>query len=271
MNEIGAVLVRVVERVGWITLNRPQGYNAIKGEMITSLHAALDWAASEDLRALVITGSGGYFCAGGDLRQFKSGWEENARREPAEAFTGVSDMLSELARLAARLRLFPWPVIASVNGAATGGGFGLAMACDLRIVARGVPFQVGYQLVGASAATLGVTHSMPRLLGSALALELMVTTRTLSADEAMHYGLVNRVADAADIDEQAQAFGAEIASMPPLSVRTSKAAMYRHLESTYEQALAHETLLQTRCLLSRDHYEGVVAKLEKRAPVFRDC
>lgn len=269
MREIGSVLVRTVNRVGWITLNRPQDYNAIKGEMITSLHAGVDWAAQEDILALVITGSGGYFCAGGDLKQFKSGWEANATRLPADAANDVHTMLAELGRLAVRLRQFPWPVIASVNGAATGGGFGLAMACDLRVVARDVPFQVGYQLVGASGATLGVTHTMPRLIGAARALELMVTRTTISADEGQRIGLINRVADLATIDTATQALGEEIAAMPPLSIRTSKFAMYQHLDASYEQALSHEALLQTHCLLSHDHYEGVVARLEKRAPVFK--
>lgn len=269
MHEIGSVVVRKASRVGWITLNRPEGYNAIKGEMITSVHAAMDWAeAQDDILALVITGAGRYFCAGGDLNQFKSGWEENAKRLPAHVAGDVRKMLDELGRIAMRLRRFPWPVIAAINGPAVGAGFALAMACDMRIAASHVNFTIGFARVGASAATMGLTQNLPRLIGSARALEMMVAGTSLSAQEAHQQGLVNRLAASEQLQEAAQKFGEDIANLPPLSIRTSKLAMYQHAGAHYEQVLSHEAVLQTHCLLSEDHYEGVVAVLEKRPPRF---
>ncbi len=269
MHEIGSVLVRRENRVGWITLNQPEAYNAIKGEMITSMHAAMDWAEKQDeLLVLIITGAGRYFCADGDLNMFKNGWEENAKRPPSEASRGVRTMLESLGRLSMRIRNFPWPVIAAINGPAVGAGFALAFACDLRIAARNVVFTIGFARVGASAATMGLTQTLPRLIGPAAAFEMMVTGASLSTGEAFQRGLINRMVDAEELEQKAQAFGEEIAGLPPLSIRTSKLAMYQHLDASYDQVISHEALLQTQCLLSNDHYEGVLAILQKRQPRF---
>jgi enoyl-CoA hydratase/carnithine racemase len=269
MHEIGSVIVRQQSRVGWITLNRPEGYNAIKGEMITSMHAAMDWAETQrDMLALMITGAGNYFCAGGDLNQFKAGWEQNAKRQPTEASSDVRTMLDELGRLAARIRLFPWPVVAVINGPAVGAGFAMAVGCDMRIAARHVKFSIGFARVGASAATMGLTQNLPRLVGPAVALQMMVTGTSFTAEEALQRGLLNKVADREQLEPMAQEFGEEIARQPPLSIRTSKRAMYQHMGAAYDQVLSHEALLQTQCLLSKDHYEGVLAVLEKRSPRF---
>jgi enoyl-CoA hydratase/carnithine racemase len=256
--------------VGVITLDRPDHHNAIDPGMLADLHGALDWAErTEGLRALVVTGSGDTFCAGADLHAFIAGWLARSRMPPSEAAREVLGTMTELARLVSRIRAYPYPVIAALNGGAVGGGFGLALACDMRVASTRARLGVGFIRIGASGAAMGISYLLPRLVGVSRALELMTTGEILSADQARELGLVSRVVDANRLRGEVLAVASRIASMPPLGLRASKSAVNLHLDATLEQALAHESHLQTQCLLSRDHYEGMRAFLEKRAPEFR--
>lgn len=270
MRSLTSVRTEAEGRVGTITLDRPESHNAIDHQMLADLHGALDWAYErENLLALVVIGSGDTFCAGADLHAFMRGWEERAHRLPSEAAQEVFTTMTRLAQLVSRIRAFPYPVIAALNGAAVGGGFGLALACDIRVASTRARLGVGFIRMGASGAAMGVSYFLPRLVGVSRALELMTTGEILSAQEAQALGLVNRVTDPEHLKAEAFSLGAKIASMPPMGLRASKTAINLHLDATLDQALSHENHLQTQCLLSQDHYEGMRAFLEKRPPQFR--
>lgn len=269
MTPIMWVRAQEEDRVGIITLDRPENRNAIDDEMLANLHEALDWAYGRShLLALIVTGAGDTFCAGADLHVFKKGWEARAKRLPSEGAQEVLSTMTRLAELVSRIRGFPYPVIAALNGPAVGGGFGLALACDIRIASSHARLGVGFIRMGASGAVMGISYFLPRLVGISRALELMTTGEILEAPRAEGLGLVNRVVAHERLRDEALSFGKRIASMPPMGLRASKAALNLHLDATLNQALSHENHLQTQCLLSQDHYEGMRAFLEKRPPHF---
>ena len=190
----GAVLVsRPEPGVRQITLNRPDRLNAIDDTLVDGLHAALDEVARDaDCRAVVLTGAGRGFCAGFDMKGGRGADFAAGRRHPVAATLHGQSRLSDLVR---RLRALAPPVIAAVNGPAAGGGFALALAADIRIAAPGAVFLVANVRLGLSGGEMGIAYLLPRIIGAGRAGELMLTGRTVDAQEAHSYGLVTTIAD----------------------------------------------------------------------------
>jgi enoyl-CoA hydratase/carnithine racemase len=218
--------------------------------------------ADPALRALIVTGAGRHFCAGadfgsppGDTGELPAtlGLHERLRRTYAP-FLGVLDV--EI------------PTIAAVNGAAIGGGLGLALLCDLRVVAEDARLGATFAILGIHAG-MAITYLLPRLIGLAPAAELLFTGRVIDGVEAARLGLANRAVPRAELLEAAKALGREIAAAAPLAVRLMKRALHRATAFDPRPAADHEALAQALTFESADAAEGIRALLEKRRPVFR--
>jgi 2-(1,2-epoxy-1,2-dihydrophenyl)acetyl-CoA isomerase len=239
-----------------ITLNRPSVLNALDLAMHERLAAALDRAAQPDVRALVITGAGRGFCVGQDVGEF-----------PRDA-AAVGELLRRHFNPAIRaLRGLRKPVIAAINGPAAGAGLALALACDLRLAAASaslVPAFAGIGLVPDS----GLSHTLPRLIGSAAAFDWIVSGRRIAAPEAAAMGLVMRVVEDADLAAATDALATQLAAGPTAAIGLTKELIGRSLESSLDDQLEEEARLQAIAAAGADFAEGVAAFLEKRSPRF---
>ena len=251
--------------VGWLRLNRPEKLNAQTPQMwgeLRELGQAL--RADETLRCLVVTGAGRAFSSGIDLGEITG-----ASGLTAVAGEGADRVAALIRRGQEAFRWLvdaPFPSIAAVRGYALGAGLQLALACDLRLVARGTRLGVlefRYGLLP----DLGGTAWLPRLVGPAKAKELVFTAAQIDAEEALRIGLANQVVDDAALDGAAAALAETIAAQPPLAVRHAKRAIAAF--ENEEESLARAAEGQAVCLRSADFVEAGRAFLERRTPVYR--
>jgi enoyl-CoA hydratase/carnithine racemase len=255
-------LERPAPGVALITLNRPDRLNAMTMRMFDELMAVpLALKEDDDLRAVIITGAGRGFCAGFDLDQVHEITE-----------MGVRDFLKfqELATggLAA-IRGLRVPVIAAVNGAASGGGMSLALAADIRLASRKARFNAAFVKIGLSVGELGTSWTLTRLIGPGRAAEIAYTARMVEAEEAERIGLVNRIVPADSLQDEALAMAARIAANSPGGVQLSKRALQANLEiGSYAAALELENRGQALLTRGEDMPEALAAFKEKREPQF---
>jgi len=248
-----AITVTREEGFAIITLNRPEVLNALSGEVMRDLVGALEAAdADADIRCIVITGSDRAFAAGADIR-------EMAEATPAEMTARNQFALWE------RIRRTATPVIAAVGGFALGGGCELAMACDIIIAAESARFGQPEILIGVMPGA-GGTQRLTRAVGKAKAMEMVLTGRTIGADEAYRRGLVNAVVPSEGLLAEARAWAAEIAAAPPLAARAAKEAVLRSFETTLGDGLAAERKSFHLLFGTEDQKEGMRAFLDKRRP-----
>ncbi len=240
-----------------ITLNRPEKLNAFTGEVHKALSAALKEARGDDVRAVVITGAGRAFCVGQDLTEFRDAAGDIAERLRATYHPNVL-----------AIRALEKPVIAAVNGVAAGAGMSFACACDLRLAADSASFVPAFIRIGLVPDS-GGTFFVTRLLGYARAFEWLCSGRTLSADEAHAWGLVNEVVGADDLAGRAAALAAQLAALPTQAIGMTKRLLDRAGRATLDEQLEWEAQLQAAATKSEDFAEGVQAFLEKRDPTFK--
>ncbi len=261
------VLRREIEPgIHLLELNRPERLNAISPELLGALHAE-QAALAEDrsCRVVVLTGRGRGFCAGLDL-EFFTGEEGRVRSVPE-----TMRYQKRVAALMTGLRELPQPVIAAVNGAATGGGLALALASDVRIAGASARFGNAFVRIGVSGCDVGVSWLLPRLIGASRAFELMLTGRVLDAAEADRIGLVSRVVPDEDLLESALSVAREITGNSPYGVRMTKDVMWSQLEiGSMAAGIAAENSTQVSALSTRDQFEAVSAFVERRSPAFED-
>ena len=246
--------------VGLITLDREQNRNSMTPELLDRFAAAAAAARADgEARCLVVTGTGAYFSAGAD---FKSNVQRGASHQlPHERSFAMYEPFLSLLDIEV-------PVIAAMNGHAVGGGFGLALLCDVRIAARGAKVGANFCRLGL-APGLGISYLLPRVVGASRAAELLFTGRLLSGEEAAALGLVSEALEAADVLPRALALAGEIATAAPLAVRATKRAIYQGLDWEVRRAAWREAFVQAETLETADFAEGVAALLEKREPRFR--
>ncbi len=257
MNE--TVLLEVRDRVATVTLNRPEGGNALDMAMGRDLlAAALRCEADAEVRAVVVTGAGKHFCFGGDLRAMAD-QGERVGGYLNELTTSIHAAISAFTRMRA-------PVIAAVNGTAAGGGVGLVCMTDLAIAGRGSRFTLAYTGVGL-APDCSTSFLLPRIVGRRRAAELFLTNRVLSADEALDWGLVNQVVEDAEVLAQAHALAARFAAGP-----TGSYAAVKRLMDTADPGLEAQMAREGRAIATQALHphgaEGVQAFLEKRKARF---
>jgi enoyl-CoA hydratase len=247
------------EAVAILTLDRQDVLNALSFAMLREIGEAIDQVAQSDARALIVTGAGAKaFCAGADIKELR-GRSSLEQKRGAELGQGVF----------AKLDALPLPSIAAINGHAVGGGLELAMACTFRLAARhakmGLP-EIKLGLIPG----YGGTQRLPRLVGEARALEIIMTGRTVDADEAFRIGLVNRLIDGEPL-EAGMAFARELTRFSLRTLEFARAAVRRAADLPLSEGLKAEAELSTLAYRTADAEEGMVAFVEKRKPDFRDA
>jgi 2-(1,2-epoxy-1,2-dihydrophenyl)acetyl-CoA isomerase len=250
--------------IGTLTLDRPKVLNAMSPELIAELVTAAAWLADRaSLRALIVTGEGRAFSAGGDVTWFKRGLEESGAYLSADVRRGA-DVLHQAI---VDFRRIPYPVVAAVNGVAAGAGFSLALMCDTRIASDEAAFVCAYGRIGASPDG-GMTYFLPRVVGQARALELLLHDPLLSAPEAREEGIVAEVVPADRLMEVARERAEELAAKAPHYVRMSKLLIGQSLENTLADHLQVERHGIADSMATEDLREGVTAFLEGRQATF---
>lgn len=247
------ILTEVHDLAGLVRLNRPQAMNALNNELLAELMDALeDYDQEQSIGAIVITGDERAFAAGADIKEMASA-------------SPVQMLLQDNIRQFDRIRQIHKPVIAAVSGWCLGGGNELAMSCDMIIASETARF-------GQPEINLGVipgaggTQRLTRAVGKALAMEMVLNNRTLSADEALQYGLVNRVVPAERCLEEALQLANTVAARAPLAVRLGKEAVNHAFESFLSDGLADERRAFYFLFATQDQKEGMQAFTEKRKP-----
>lgn len=246
-----------------VTLDRPDRYNAMTNTMFDELERmAIDLNDEDDCRVIVLTGAGRAFCAGYDLA--------DAELLAGLGAMGMLDQQERAARALLAVRTVRHPTIAAVNGAATGGGLALALACDIRLAAPEAKFNTAFVKIGLSSGDLGTSWLLTRLCGPAVASDLGFTGRMVDANEAERIRLVNRVTGTADLLDQAHDLAQQICSNSPGGVQLSKRALQANMEvGSYAAAIELENRGQALLTRSSDMPEALAAFREKRAPVFK--
>lgn len=255
------LLCQEKEGVLTLTLNRPDVLNALTMGMMKSLTENLKKAEKDKgVRCVVLTAAGRAFCAGADLGDLR-------KRQEAQAFSLGDELRRHFNPLILQIRRMEKPVVGAVNGLAAGAGASLVLSCDVKVCAEKATFINAFSRVGLVPDS-GMTYFMPRFLGLSLALEHAWTAKPVTAQQALHFGWVNRVVPTEQVAAEAAKLAAELAQCPPLSVALTKRAMNRSLESNLEEQMEYEAQLQEILGKTKDHQEGVSAFLEKRSPRF---
>ena len=248
--------------VAWITIDRPQSYNALNLQVMRELFDVANRCKTDPaVRAVVLTGAGDRaFCAGGDVPSFAANQDQIALL--------LQEMTGYLHMAVSRFAWMRAPVIAAVNGVAAGAGLGLVAFCDLAIAADTAKFTSAYTQIGLTPDGSS-TYFLSRMLGTRRATELFLTNRTLDAAEALDWGLVNRVVPAADLRDEVAALAAQLAQGPTQAYGGVKKLMQMAGNDTLESKMERETRMIAEMAVSADGKEGVRAFVEKRQPVFR--
>jgi 2-(1,2-epoxy-1,2-dihydrophenyl)acetyl-CoA isomerase len=251
----------VAERVATITIDRPEVKNALGPDEWRALRGHIDHADGDaGVRVVVITGAGGTFSAGGDLKTMPERLAEPRDVRKAN--------LVVLAQIVPRLRELGKPVIAMVDGACVGAGLSLALACDLRIASARARFGAAFHRVGLTG-DFGMLWLLPRIVGPTHAMDMLMRAEPIDAARAEAIGLVGRVVDAAALADETYAFARRLADGPPIAQAFTKRGLHRALESELSAMLEWEADAQATCSHTADAYEGVNAFLARRTPVFR--
>jgi enoyl-CoA hydratase/carnithine racemase len=255
------LLIKEESGILTITLNRPDKLNAFIGHMRRDLAEALEAAGSDrGVRVVVITGAGRAFCAGGDVNFMA----ELMERHDSEEFARI---LGSGRRVITSIRKMTKPVIAAVNGVASGAGCNLALACDLRIASTNATFSQSFLKVGLHP-DWGGTYFLPRLLTPNKVCELFFLGEAIDASEAMRLSLVNQVVAPEDLEAATQQLAERLRAAPPIALAAAKQAVYASQAADLDEMLRYETEAQLRCFESEDGREGVRAFIEKREPTF---
>jgi enoyl-CoA hydratase/carnithine racemase len=248
----------------WVTMDRPERLNALSRRLIEELRdlfVGLYWR--HEVRVVVLRGAGHNFCAGLDLKE---------RGDNGGDGGGPSNGLirqRQISEIIIAMRRCPQPIIALIDGAASGGGFGIALASDVRIATPTLKMNAAFIRLGVSGCDIGVSYFLPRMVGSSVAAELMLTGRFLRADRALALGLVSAVVEPEALEQEGEILAAEMLATTPLGLRLTKECLNHSIDAGgLEAAIAMEDRNQILCVQGEDFQEGVRAFLEKRPPVY---
>ena len=248
--------------VAIVTLNRPDRYNAIDADLSASLVTDVARAGAE-ARALVLTGEGKAFCSGADLSGFVDEYED-----------GVPDLARHLDEefhpMVHAVAGCPVPVVAAINGVAAGAGMGLALGCDIRVMAESAYLTSAFTAIGL-APDSGTTWLLPHHVGISIALEMALTNRRMPASEALQRGLCAEVTPDDQVVDKAVEYAAKLAAMSTDALVTTRRLIYGSSALTFLDGLEAEKMEQGRLGRTPEHREGVMAFLEKRAPDFKNA
>jgi len=258
-----SVLLDITEGVGTVTINRPDHLNSLDGPTKDALRDTLAQVAADPaVRAVVLTGSGKGFCVGQDLRELVQQISDGLTAE--EIFATVAKHYTPICTTLATM---PKPVIAGVNGVAAGAGASMAFACDFRIGSDAARFNLAFTAIGLSPDT-GASWNLPRLVGKAKALELLMMPETVGADQALELGLLTKVVPAAEYEDALRGFAARLAAGPTVAYGAVRRLLDFSATRTLEETLDLEGQLIAKTGGTRDHANAVQSFLAKREPEF---
>lgn len=244
-----------------LTLNRPEAFNSIDVPLAMDLHAAVAAVdADRDVRAVLLTGAGRAFCGGGDVVGFQ-------KRVGGDIAAHIKEITHYLHGAISRMTRLRAPVVGAINGVAAGGGLGLALAPDLAIAAKTAKFKMAYTGIGASP-DASSSFFLPRLVGLRRAFDLTLLNRTLTAEEAESWGLINRVVEDSQLRDEAMKVARDLAEGPTESYRRVKRLFYCSFDNGLEKQLEDEAQGIAASSETADFAEGVTAFVQKRAPKF---
>ena len=266
------LLCELDDGVATVTLNKPAKRNAL-GDVLTPALRATLLALEEDTRcgAVVITGAGRAFCAGGDVSGMGGGSakakQEAAERPPATPEDGVRGLIRKQETLTLRLHELAKPTVAALPGPAAGAGLSIALACDMRVMADSAFITTAFANIGLSG-DYGGSWFLTQLVGPAIAKELYMTARRVGAEECLRLGIVNRVTTFDALQEQTHTLAQQLADGPRTAIRYMKENLNRALTTDLRTCLAMEADRMVRVGATADHKEAVRAFMEKRPPRF---
>lgn len=259
------LLCSLRDRVAVITLNRPQARNSLSDNLTPALRTMIKERGEDpNVGAIIITGAGTAFCAGGDVK----GMGANSKKQTWSFDEKVEDLQDRQRRLTGALMSVRKPTIAALPGAAAGAGLSLALACDIRIAAESAFVSTGYMRVGLSG-DYGIAWMLTRLVGTSRARELMFLSEKIDAKRCETIGLVNRVVPDDKLQEEAFAMAKKMAEGPSIALRYMKNNLDEALAFDFNTALDHEAERLVRAAATADHKEAVQAFIEKRKPNFK--
>ena len=255
------LLLEIKDNIATITLNRPEHLNALDLDLSKELlEAVLNCGENKNIRVVIITGSGKAFSAGGDVKAFKENLPNIAVYLKLQT-TFLHKAISNICRM-------PKPVIAAVNGVAAGGGFSLALACDLTIACESTRFVTAYSHI-ALTPDLSCTYFLPRLVGNKKGLEMLYTNASITAKEALELGIVNQVVSENKFLEQVENIATQLTERPAFALANTKKLFRLSWAASLETQMENETEIIGKAGLTEDFAEGVTAFLEKRKPKFK--
>jgi len=258
VKEYKTIILEKKDGIGYITLNRPEVFNAISQELIDEFSDALDTVNKDyEIQVLILTGAGKGFQAGADIREL-------SMMTPMSILRWNEGVL----RNHAKLEKLRQPVIAAINGLAMGGGLELALSCSLRIAVEGAKLALPEVKLGIIPGT-GGTQRLPRLIGKGKAYELLLTGDTITAEEALKIGLVNKVVPKGEALTAAEEMARKIMANAPIAVEMCKDAVEIGMDLPLEQAIQYSQKNCITCFSTEDMKEGTGAFLEKRKPNFK--
>lgn len=257
------IAVEQREAVAYLTLNRPESLNAINTQMVTELRDYFGGLAEDaQTRIVVMRGAGRAFCAGLDIKASHEG-------EISSPFGAGMGFQGYLAEVYIRMRRAPQPIISLIQGPACGGGFAFALASDIRVAADNARMNAAFIRIGLSACDMGASYFLPRLVGTSIASELMLTGRFIDAERSLATGLVSKVVPLAQLPNAADEYLSEMLSTSPMGLRLTKEGLNVSIDAAgLEAAMAIENRNQVLCSHSNDAKEGMRAFMEKRPPVY---
>ena len=257
---MSSILLKIENKIAFITLNRPEVFNSFNREMALLLQKTLDDCANDsNVRAIVITGSGKAFCAGQDLKEVTD----------PDLNPGFRKILEEHYNpIITKIRNIEKPIIAAVNGVAAGAGANIALACDVVVAAEGASFIQAFSKIGLVPDSAG-TFFLPRLIGFQKASALMMLGDKITAAEAVQMGMIYKLYSLGIFEEEVNDLAMTLANMPTKALGLTKRLLNQSLTNNLEKQLALESDLQIEASSSNDYNEGVKAFVEKRQPEFK--
>ena len=255
-----SILLKIEDKVAYITLNRPEVFNSFNRDMALSLQSIMDDCEQNDaVRAIVLTGNGKAFCAGQDLKEVTD----------SELNPGFKKILDEHYNpIITRIRKISKPIVAAVNGVAAGAGANIALACDIVVAHEKVSFIQAFSLIGLVPDSAG-TYFLPRLIGFQKASALAMLGDKVSAKEAEQLGMIYKVIPSENFEEDVNKLALKLANMPTKALGFIKELLNQSMTNTLDEQLALESKLQIEAAQSEDYAEGVAAFIEKRKPNFK--
>ncbi len=242
-----------------VTLNRPDKYNALTFTVAKEIMGVCKQASKDSsIRAILLTGAGKGFCAGQDLGEVEERGDVSLRYHLLKSYNPMAQAMRTLEK----------PIIAAINGACAGAGFGLALAADIRYASEKAKFLTAFIGIGLAPDT-GVSYWLPRLIGPARAAEMLFTNDRIDGTEAAEIGLINKVLPHNDLMPNARALAQKLATGPTMGIGLTKRALNKSLGVTFAEQIDYEAYLQDAAGRSYDYAEGVAAFQEKRQPDFQ--